>query len=167
MILLISASWVARITTWATDTWHIFCFLEIRSHYIDQASLEFFFFFSLWYWGLNSGLWLTRQVLYDFQPCPQSLWELFFFFLVVVLGFELRASYLLGRCSTTWPTAPISGLELLILPPQPLKCWDYKHVLLSPNTTLYITLKETSRAGDMVSVVGHLPKQVESPEFKP
>jgi hypothetical protein len=31
---------------------------------------------------------------------------LFFFFFLAILGFELGASLLLGRCSTTWATLP-------------------------------------------------------------
>jgi hypothetical protein len=31
----------------------------------------------------------------------------FFFFFFAVLGFELRASHLVGRCSTPWATPPV------------------------------------------------------------
>jgi hypothetical protein len=47
------------------------------------------------YWGLNSG------------PPPASIVMVIFFFLGgVVLRFELKASHLLGRHTTTWATLP-------------------------------------------------------------
>jgi hypothetical protein len=68
-----------------------------------------------------------------------------FFYFLAVLGFELKASHLLGRQCTTWATPPApssylilfhfmaeshciaqAGLKLMILLPP--KCRDYRHV---------------------------------------
>jgi hypothetical protein len=57
--------------------------------------LSFFFQF----WCSNQGLMHARQSVYHWTSSPTSI-----FF--VVLGFELRVSHLLGRCSTTWAISP-------------------------------------------------------------
>jgi hypothetical protein len=42
----------------------------------------------------------------DINHSAQVSISVFSFFLCAVLGFKLRASCLLGRCSTTWATSP-------------------------------------------------------------
>jgi hypothetical protein len=76
----------------------LFLFFQIRSHCVAQASLK----------------------LVILLPQPPKCWEhrhpslpgnifqnyySFFFFFLMVLGFELKASWVLGRCFTTWATS--------------------------------------------------------------
>jgi hypothetical protein len=98
-ILLTSASWVTRITDMSTST---------------QG--EFSWFISL----MISFLCFLSFFLCVFVYLVGFLFVLLFFFFFAVLGFGLRASCLLGRCSITWATPPallssISGTSHWIL----------------------------------------------------
>jgi hypothetical protein len=84
-ILLTSASWVTRITDMSTST---------------QG--EFSWFISL----MISFLCFLSFFLCVFVYLVGFLFVLLFFFFFAVLGFGLRASCLLGRCSITWATPP-------------------------------------------------------------
>jgi hypothetical protein len=44
----------------------------------------------------------SPYIYYLWSSFLAEQWSFWFLFLVVVLGFELRASHLLERCSTTW-----------------------------------------------------------------
>jgi hypothetical protein len=71
---------------------------------IDQDGVVLFFFPLLGF-ELSQGLELARQVLYHFRHAPtQGSLLLLLSLLLVVLGFELRASQLLGKYSTIWAT---------------------------------------------------------------
>jgi hypothetical protein len=67
------------------------------------------------------GLWLhtSAEVKLFFLPCwvtPACFFDhcLGMAFLTVVLGFEFRASPMVGRCSTTWATRPAVLILLII-----------------------------------------------------
>jgi hypothetical protein len=91
MILLSSASWVARIT-------------GVSHQPPTQPSFFFFFFFGTTVW--TQGFMLARQAFYHLShsTSPVSTFKNSFF-LVLVLGFEFRASCLLGKCSNTWTSS--------------------------------------------------------------
>jgi hypothetical protein len=97
--------------------------------------------------------WVELETLESSSALPSLVLFCLFLFLFhfIVLEFELRASHLLGRYSTSWLTLPAlfcffwdrvllhspgrpgthcidpNSFELMILlPPRP-KCWDYRH----------------------------------------
>jgi hypothetical protein len=70
----------------------------------------------------NFILWIKqlqeiKELWYPNDLCTCSIggvWRVYFFWFLVVLQFELRASHLLGRCSTVWPMPPaLSALVIL------------------------------------------------------
>jgi hypothetical protein len=55
----------------------------------------------------TSSLWIPRNNYNHLSWSKETHFQVcFFFFLVVVLGFELSVSHLPGRCSTPWAMAP-------------------------------------------------------------
>jgi hypothetical protein len=74
------------------------------------------FFFSF-FWAVlefELNLVFTRQVLYHLNHTSSPQISFFFFFLMMVLGSKLSASYLLGRCSTALAT-PLPLFAVVVL----------------------------------------------------
>jgi hypothetical protein len=72
---------------------------------------KFFKQFSFWWRGLNPGSVPARQAFYHLSYAPALFKNLF----ISLLGIELRALCLLGRCSTTWAIPPAPPPAILFL----------------------------------------------------
>jgi hypothetical protein len=64
---------------------------------------------------LKVGIWAGTIVSFGGHPTLSMRYRsLFFFFFLMRLGFKLRASGLLGRCSTAWATPPVHFALVLL-----------------------------------------------------
>jgi hypothetical protein len=93
--------------------------------------------------GINESSILSYSII-SWLDCHRQSWWVFF----VVLEFELRASYMLGNCSTTWAMPPVLfwfsyfscrilcfrlrlALDCNPLYLRLLRSWDHRHTIMS------------------------------------